>query len=163
MWQHFLRFSDIKFRIVDAVAHCILARIIDCLRDDFHAVDLLRLARQEQGNRADSTVKIPDCLISGQSCIRKRLTVNIFRLNRIDLIKGLGRNCENKPADRILNAVFPADRPGFTAHDHICPLCIGIDRKAGHSGHLFKQPVRKLLLRRKRTAVENQADHNLSC
>jgi len=62
--QNLFCFSNIKLCILDSVDLRIFSGVLDGLRNDLHTVDLFRLLRQKQGYRSDSTVEIPDRLIS---------------------------------------------------------------------------------------------------
>ena len=62
--QNLFCFSNIKLCILDSIDLRIFSGVLDGLRNDLHTVDLFRLLRQKQGYRSDSTVEIPDRLIS---------------------------------------------------------------------------------------------------
>ena len=86
--QHFLRFPHEKLRVSDLVQPGVAPGVLDGLGNDLHAVDLLRLLRQEQGDGADSAVEIPHRLRPVQIGVLQSQPVHHFGLRRIHLIEG---------------------------------------------------------------------------
>ena len=122
--KNLFRFSNEKFSVFDLVDFRIVLRIRDCLRDDFDAVDFFGFLREEQGNRSDAAVEIPDRLISGEACVFHGKAVQLFRLRRVDLVEGQ----RGDPIFYVSNIVgdipLSPQAADFFSHDHIGPLTV---------------------------------------
>ena len=86
--QYFLCFSNKKLHVLDSIKLSILSCIVNGLWYDLHAADKFCFLSQEQGDGSDSTVQVPDCFISGETCVLQGLSVQFFGLDGIDLEKG---------------------------------------------------------------------------
>lgn len=85
--EHFFGCTDVKLCVCDAVQRRVLSGILDGLRDDFDAVDLLRLLAQEEGDRADAAIEVPDIFRALKVGEFKRRAVHLFRLHRVHLVE----------------------------------------------------------------------------
>ena len=86
-WEHFFGCTGIELCVCDAVQRRILAGVLDGLRDDLDAIDLLRLLAQEEGNRAYAAVEVPDIFRALEVGEFERRAVHLFRLHRVHLIE----------------------------------------------------------------------------
>ena len=112
-------FSDEKLSVFDLVDFGIVLRIRDCLRDDFDAVDFFCFLREEQGNRSDAAVEIPYRLISGEACVFQGKAVQLFRLCRVDLVKGQRRDLVFYGSNIVGDVSLSPQATDFFSHDHI--------------------------------------------
>ena len=122
--KNLFRFSNEKFSVFDLVDFRIVLRIRNCLRDDFDAVDFFGFLREEQGNRSDAAVEIPDRLISGETCIFQGKTVQLFRLRRVDLVEGQRGDPIFYGSNIVCDIPLSLQAADFFSHDHIGPLTV---------------------------------------
>lgn len=85
--EHFFGCTDVKLCVCDAVQRRVLAGVLDGLRDDLNAVDLLRLLAQEEGDRADAAVEVPDIFRALKVGEFERRAVHLFGLHRVHLVE----------------------------------------------------------------------------
>ena len=85
--EDFFGRTDVKLCVRDAVQRRVLAGVLDGLRDDLDAVDLLRLLAQEEGDRADAAVEVPDIFRALKAGELERRAVHLFGLYRVHLVE----------------------------------------------------------------------------
>ena len=84
----FFGLTHVESDVVHLVEGGVAAGVIDGFFDDFHAVNLLGFLRQEEGDRSNAAVKIPDDFLSFQAGVLESLGIENFRLHRVHLEEG---------------------------------------------------------------------------
>ena len=85
--QYLLCLAHKKLCIVNSVPGRVFSGVRNGLGNDLHTADLPGAARQKQRNGADSTVQIPDSLLSRQPRVLQGQAVQLLSLQRIHLVK----------------------------------------------------------------------------
>lgn len=117
--EDFFGRADVKLCVRDAVQRRILAGVLDGLRDDLDTVDLLRLLTQEEGDRADTAVEVPDIFRTLEVGEFKRRAVHLFGLHRVHLVEAERGDAEADLADGILDVTRTVEVHDLRSHDNV--------------------------------------------
>ena len=77
--------------------------IADGVRVQFDADDFSGIAGCDEADGSDSAVGVQDAFVSGETGQGDGFFVQVFRLNRVDLVEGLRGDAEGAAAEFILD------------------------------------------------------------
>ena len=89
--------------VFDLVSFGVCYGIADGVGVQFDADDFFRVAGCNEADGSDSAVSVHDALVSGKAGQGDGFFVQVFRLNRVDLVEGLRGDAEGAAAEFILD------------------------------------------------------------
>ena len=130
--------------------------------DHLDANDGFRLLCEAKCNCAGAAIQIQNGFFTFEICCRQSFLIQYFRLITVDLIERSRRNSESQTAQDIFNCIFAPQNLGSVAQNGIAFSGVEIDADGGHAVELGQLCNQELFLRNI-LAVDDQADHNLTC
>ena len=148
--------------VFDLVSFGVCYGIADGVGVQFDADDFFRVAGCNEADGSDSAVSVHDALVSGKAGQGDGFFVQVFRLNRVDLVEGLRGDAEGAAAEFILDVTASEEDNVTFSEYHAVGAIVDVQYDRGDLRVEFAQGFYEVVFRREDRRYADEDDHDLA-